>query len=106
MVNTGPLIVPGGKPLGLIMTWDRLGNTYGKCVLTLWENNVRVWDKMWSGYLPPCASGGSFWWPRNPAPSGQQTVTYRISISSYNSRPPNGGGSTQAANFLLNIYEW
>jgi hypothetical protein len=106
VINTGNIVVPGGKPLGMFLSWDVLGNSYGKAVLTMWENNVRVWDKVWCGYLPPCASAGTFYWPRNPAPDSQQTVSYRVSISSYYSRPPNGGGATVAQNFLLNIYEF
>jgi hypothetical protein len=103
--ETEPIKVGGGRPLVIDILWDIFGNDYGKCMLNLWCNNIRIKDFPWHGRRNPDHSGGSFSCPHNPAPVYQATLKYHLTICSVKGYPPNGGGLTIIQNLSLSIRE-
>lgn len=97
--------VPGGRPIMVDIEWDQLGNTYSKSVVSYWENNVRIADRVFGFGLPPAASGGGWTLYRDPAPSAALTLAAKVTIASYNASAPNGSGTTQASGVTLTIWE-
>lgn len=103
--ETENVMIGGGRPLVIDINWDIFGNDYGKCILSLWCNNIRIKDFPWSGRRNPDCSGGSWSCPHNPAPSIQMSLKYHLTICSQKGYPPNGGGLTIAQNISLTIRE-
>jgi hypothetical protein len=97
--------VPGGRPIQVGITWDLLGNTYEKTVISWWENNVRIFDRVIWGKAPTAASSGSFVFSRDVAPSAALSLATKVTVSSYNAAPANGGGTTSAQGFAITIWE-
>lgn len=97
--------VPGGRPIQVAINWDILGNTYEKAVVSWWENNVRIFDRVIWGKAPTAASSGSVVFARDVAPSAALSLATKVTIASFNAAPANGGGTTSAQGFSISIWE-
>jgi hypothetical protein len=104
VVVSGDVTIPGGRPYKIDMSWDSLGNTYQKSVVSFWEGNTRIFDRVFYGSLPAAASGGGTWFTR-PAPSSAFTFTAKMTIASFNATAPNGSGTTTIIGPSLAITE-
>lgn len=101
--------VPGGRPIQIGVSWDILGNTYNKAVLSYWENNVLITSRAFYG-LAPTASGapvsaGAWILARDVAPSASLSLAAKVTVSSYPATSPNGSGTTSAQGVSLTIWE-
>ena len=97
--------VPGGRPIQVNISWTELGNTYEKSVVSYWENNVRILDRVFGFLRPPVASAGDFTFARDPAPNASLVLATKVTIASYAAAAPNGGGTTQMGGGQITIWE-
>lgn len=103
-VVSGSVTLGGGRPIVVMLSWDRLDNDNGRNVVSYWENGTRVYDKFFFGYTGD-VSAGTFWVYRNPAPSTGGSVSFAMTIAAYNASSPNGGGTTTMGNGIMSIFE-
>jgi hypothetical protein len=101
--------VPGGRPVQVAISWDILGNTYNKSVISYWENNTLVLSKAVYG-VNPSASGqpvsdGVWVFARDPAPAASLTLATKVTVAAYNAAAPNGAGTTTANGVSIAIWE-
>jgi hypothetical protein len=101
--------VPGGRPIQLAISWDILGNTYNKAVLSYWENNVLITSRAFYGQAPTASgapvSAGDWVFARDVAPSASLSLAAKVTVSSYPASSPNGSGTTSAQGVSLTIWE-
>lgn len=98
------IVIPGGRPYLVTMSWDQFGNTYDKTVMSFWEGTTKVFDKFFPGKVSPAHTANS-WWTMRPAPSSQQTVSFKMTVASFNATAPNGSGTTTITGAALAVWE-
>lgn len=103
-ITSGTITVPGGRPILVLVSWDRLDNQYKRSVVSYWENNVRIVDKLFPGYTSD-VTAGSFWLYRAPAPVSSLSLTIKLTLAAYNAAAPNGGGTSTIGNGLFAVFE-
>jgi hypothetical protein len=103
-IVSGTVTVPGGRPLLLMWSWDRLDNNYGRSIISYWENNVRIVDKAFYGYTGDITTE-TYWWLSNPAPVNSLSLTVKLTLAAYNAAPPNGGATSTIGNASLTVIE-
>jgi hypothetical protein len=97
--------IPGGRPITVKMAWDQINNSYSRAVLGYWENNVLIYSETVYAPQTPYPMQGEVTFIRDIAPNAALNLTAKMTLSSYNAAPPNGGGTTQVAGATLTIWE-
>jgi hypothetical protein len=103
-VNSIDVVVPGGRPLLVTMSWDFFTNTNEKAVLSYWENNTKQFDVFIRSKPSPAFSANT-WWAMRPAVSNGQTINFKMTIASFNASAPNGSGTTTMTGAALAVWE-
>lgn len=104
-VASGTITVPGGRSIMVLMGWDRLDNNYNKCMVSYWENNVKITDKLFYAAGSSDATAAMFYLQRNPAPVNALSLTVKMTIAAYNAAPSNGGGTSTMTGGVLTVWE-
>jgi hypothetical protein len=103
-ITSGSVTLPGGRPMLVMWSWDRLGNTNGANVVSYWENSSRIFSQAFYGYDDEVTSG-TYWFLRNPASSAAATVNVAMTLNSYNASAPSGSGDTVISNAVMSVFE-